>query len=176
MSQILNPEKIMRISVLGYNFADWVKQFKKAFKQSDGTYDYMAYFSQLNNPGGFYLLIGSIGLDETNQFLNSLLTPTIDKIEILNECISSIRKQGYDILVSTHIEVSKEINDVVDYVVYDKENPLIMYDEYLNNPSVVYVWMSLPGYEQNYPIKFNHAYAVMRLIQNICPHKLCTSY
>jgi hypothetical protein len=91
---------------------------------------------------------------------------TIDKIEILNECISSIRKQGYDILVSTHIEVSKEINDVVDYVVYDKENPLIMYDEYLNNPSVVYVWMSLPGYEQNYPIKFNHAYAVMRLIQN----------
>jgi hypothetical protein len=91
---------------------------------------------------------------------------TIDKIEILNECISSIKKQGYDILVSTHIEVSKEINDVVDYVVYDKENPLIMYDEYLNNPSVVYVWMSLPGYEQNYPIKFNHAYAVMRLIQN----------
>lgn len=83
MSQILNPEKIMRISVLGYNFADWVKQFKKAFKQSDGTYDYMAYFSQLNNPGGFYLLIGSIGLDETNQFLNSLLTPTIDKIEIV---------------------------------------------------------------------------------------------
>lgn len=91
---------------------------------------------------------------------------TIDKIEILNECISSIRKQGYDILVSTHIEVSKEINDVVDYVVYDKENPLIMYDEYLNNPSVVYIWMSLPGYYQNYPIKFNHAYAVMRLIQN----------
>ena len=91
---------------------------------------------------------------------------TIDKIEILNECISSIKKQGYDILVSTHILVSKEINDVVDYVVYDKENPLIMYDEYLNNPSVVYVWMSLPGYEQNYPIKFNHAYAVMRLIQN----------
>ena len=91
---------------------------------------------------------------------------TIDKIEVLTECILSVKKQNYDILVSSHIEVSKEINDMVDYVVYDKENPLIMYDEYLNNPSVVYVWMSLPGYEQNYPIKFNHAYAVMKLIQN----------
>ena len=91
---------------------------------------------------------------------------TIDKKEILIECISTIKKQGYDVLVSSHIEVSKDINDMVEYVVYDKENPLIMYDEYLNNPSVVYVWMSLPGYEQNYPIKFNHAYAVMKLIQN----------
>ena len=91
---------------------------------------------------------------------------TIDKKEILIECISTIKNQGYDVLVSSHIEVSKDINDMVEYVVYDKENPLIMYDEYLNNPSVVYVWMSLPGYEQNYPIKFNHAYAVMKLIQN----------
>lgn len=91
---------------------------------------------------------------------------TIDKKDILIECISTIKRQGYDVLVSSHIEVSKEINDMVEYVVYDKENPLIMYDEYLNNPSVVYVWMSLPGYEQNYPIKFNHAYAVLKLIQN----------
>ena len=91
---------------------------------------------------------------------------TIDKKEVLLECILSIKKQNYDILVSSHIEISKDINDLVDYVVYDRENPLIMYDEYLNNPSVVYVWMNLPGYEQNYPIKFNHAYAVMKLIQN----------
>jgi hypothetical protein len=91
---------------------------------------------------------------------------TIDKKEILIECISAIKNQGYDILVSSHIEVSKDINDMVDYVVYDKENPLIMYDEYLNNPSVVYVWMNLPGYEQNYPIKFNHAYSVLKLIKN----------
>lgn len=91
---------------------------------------------------------------------------TSDKIEILIECISSIKKQGYDILISSHIPISDEINNIVDYIVYDKNNPLIMYDEYLNKPSVVYVWMSLPGYEQNYPIKFNHAYAVLKLIQN----------
>lgn len=91
---------------------------------------------------------------------------TIDKKEILIECISAIKKQNYDILVSSHIEVSSDIIDMIDYVVYDKDNPLIMYDEYLNNPSVVYVWMTLPGYEQSYPIKFNHAYAVLKLIQN----------
>lgn len=91
---------------------------------------------------------------------------TLDKKEILMECISTIKKQGYDVLVSSHIEVPMDINDMVDYVIYDKDNPLIMYDEYLNNPSVVYVWMTLPGYEQNYPIRFNHAYAVLKLIQN----------
>ena len=91
---------------------------------------------------------------------------TPDKIELLIECVSSIKKQEYDILISSHIEISKEVNDMVDYVVYDKENPLIMYDEYTNTPSIVYVWMSLTGYEQSYPIKFNHAYAVLKLIQN----------
>jgi hypothetical protein len=83
MSQVMNPQEVMRISILGYNFADWVKQFKEAFKKSDGTYDYMAYLAQLNNPSGFFLLKGSIGSDETNDFLNSLLTPTLDRIEIV---------------------------------------------------------------------------------------------
>ena len=91
---------------------------------------------------------------------------TPDKIEILVECISSIKKQEYDILVSSHINIPDHINDMVDYFICDKENELIMYDEYLNTPSVVCVWMSLNGYEQRYPIKFNHAYAVLKLIQN----------
>lgn len=91
---------------------------------------------------------------------------TIDKNEVLLESILAIKNQKYDILISSHIDVSKEITEMVEYVVYDKENPLIMYDEYQNNPSIVFVWMTVPGYEQSYPIKFNHAYAVMKLIKN----------
>jgi hypothetical protein len=91
---------------------------------------------------------------------------TIDKNEVLVESILAIKNQNYDILISSHIDVSKEITEMVEYVVYDKENPLIMYDEYQNNPSIVFVWMTVPGYEQSYPIKFNHAYAVMKLIKN----------
>lgn len=83
MSQLMDTSDLMKLSVLGYNFADWVKQFKKAFKQSDGTYDYMAYFAQLNNPVGFFLLDGRLGVDEANAFLNSVVTPTINSIEVV---------------------------------------------------------------------------------------------
>jgi len=83
MSQLTDTSDLMKLSVLGYNFADWVKQFKKAFKQSDGTYDYMAYFAQLNNPVGFFLLDGRLGIDEANAFLNSVVTPTINSIEVV---------------------------------------------------------------------------------------------
>jgi hypothetical protein len=79
----MDTSDLMKLSVLGYNFADWVKQFKKAFKQPDGTYDYMAYFSQLNNPVGFFLLDGRLSVDEANVFLNSVVTSTINSIEVV---------------------------------------------------------------------------------------------
>jgi hypothetical protein len=79
----MDTSDLMKLSVLGYNFADWVKQFKKAFKQPDGTYDYMAYFSQLNNPVGFFLLDGRLSVDEANAFLNSVVTSTINSIEVV---------------------------------------------------------------------------------------------
>ena len=91
MSQLMDTSDLMKLSVLGYNFAEWVKQFKKAFKQSDGTYDYMAYFAQLNNPVGFFLLDGRLGVDETNAFLNSVVTPTINSIEVVG---GKIQKGG----------------------------------------------------------------------------------
>ena len=91
---------------------------------------------------------------------------TEDKIEILIESINSIKKQNYDILISSHINIPDYINDMVDYFIYDKENELIMYDEYTSKPNVVFVWMKALGYEQHYPIKFNHAYAVLELIKN----------
>jgi len=83
MSEVVDISKIMKFSVLGFNFADWIKDFKEAFRQSDGTYDYMAYFSQLNNPVAFYLLIGRLGSEKANDFLNSAITPTIDRIEVV---------------------------------------------------------------------------------------------
>ena len=91
---------------------------------------------------------------------------TEDKIEILIESINSIKKQNYDILISSHINIPDYINDMVDYFIYDKENELIMYDEYTSKPNIVFVWMKALGYEQHYPIKFNHAYAVLELIKN----------
>ena len=80
MSEVMNISNVMKISVLGYNFADWIKQFNTAFKQSDGKYNYMEYLSKLNNPAAYYILAGRLGSEEANNFLNELLTPTMNSI------------------------------------------------------------------------------------------------
>lgn len=86
---------------------------------------------------------------------------TEDKIEILIESINSIKKQNYDILISSHINIPDYINDMVDYFIYDKENELINDDI-----SQIFIWMKAVGYEHHYPIKNYHAYAVLELIKN----------
>ena len=86
---------------------------------------------------------------------------TEDKIEILIESINSIKKQNYDILISSHINIPDYINDMVDYFIYDKENELINDDI-----SPIFIWMKAVGYEHHYPIKNYHAYAVLELIKN----------
>jgi hypothetical protein len=83
MSEVMNISNVMKISVLGYNFADWIKQFNTAFKQSDGKYNYMEYLSKLNNPAAYYILAGRLGSEEANNFLNELLTPTMNSIVVV---------------------------------------------------------------------------------------------
>ncbi len=93
---------------------------------------------------------------------------TEDKISLLEESIDSLILQNKKILVSTHIDIPKYLYDKVDYVLYDKENPLIKYEEYQSQFNLVYVWSSFPGYHQDFPIEFNHAFAVHKLILNSC--------
>jgi hypothetical protein len=93
---------------------------------------------------------------------------TEDKIELLEESVNYLLNQGKKVLISTHIKIPEHIFDKVDFVIYDKENPLIRYDEYINGFNVVNVWLSFPGYSQEFPIEFNHAFAVHKLILNAC--------
>ena len=157
MSQVMNPDEVMRISVLGYNFADWVKQFKEAFKKSDGTYDYMAYLAQLNNPSGFFLLNGSIGSDETNDFLNSLLTPTLDRIEI----VGGMGQKGGGILIiillliltlfAAAIDSSLTTNTAAKAELeFRKANPLVNPQEDIKKPEtkVGWLWNTEPTQKQ----------------------------
>ena len=74
----------MNISVLGYNFAPFIKDFKKAFIQTDGTYDYMSYIA-IVDPASFFMLANNLGnVDNANNHLNTLLTPTIKNISVVN--------------------------------------------------------------------------------------------
>jgi hypothetical protein len=91
---------------------------------------------------------------------------TEDKIQVLGQCVSSMKSQGRKVILSTHISIPKDLYDKVDFVIYDKENPIIKNHEYPNTPNVVNVWQSYPSYRQDFFIEFNHAFAVHKLILN----------
>ena len=90
-----------------------------------------------------------------------------EKIDTLIECIDELKSQGYPIIVSSHIKVPDEIYDMVDYVIYDKENPLIYSYEFSEYGSATtWFWAYYDNFYQNYTFDFNHAYAVLKLIKN----------
>jgi hypothetical protein len=90
---------------------------------------------------------------------------TNDKIDILKKCLFEIKKQGYKVLLSSHIEIPNDIKDELDYFIIDKENPLILNREF-PNLAHINIWQSYPGYNQTYSLDYNHSYAVLKLIKN----------
>ena len=84
MSEIMKISKVMEISVLGYNFASFIKDFKKAYIQPDGTYDYMSYIA-IVDPASYFMLANNLGsVDIANNYLNAMLTQTINNISVVN--------------------------------------------------------------------------------------------
>lgn len=90
---------------------------------------------------------------------------TIDKLEVLSQCINEVKRQGYDVILSSHIQVPDIYYDLADFVIYDKDNPIIYYSEFPHAAHVM-VWSTIEQYSQVYAFEFNHSYAVLKLIKN----------
>lgn len=54
------------------------------------------------------------------------------KIEVLKKCILQLKKVGKEILVVSHYPIDIEIQNLVDYYIYDKRNNLIYQNDYLD--------------------------------------------
>ncbi len=54
---------------------------------------------------------------------------TKEKINLLENNIKQVKEYGLDILLASHIPLSKSIQSSVDYIVYDKSNPLLVWPE-----------------------------------------------
>ena len=90
-----------------------------------------------------------------------------EKLDILVECINEVKSQGYPIIISTHIQVPNNIYEMVDYVIYDKENPIIYNHEFSEYEyATTWFWALYDGFYQEYTFDFNHGYAVLKLIKN----------
>jgi autotransporter strand-loop-strand O-heptosyltransferase len=90
-----------------------------------------------------------------------------EKEELLRLSILSLKRQGYPVIVSSHIPVSKRIHDIADYVVFDKENPIVFSEEYASLSNTVPVhYIKYNEFGLSYSFDFNHGYAALKLIKN----------
>ena len=48
------------------------------------------------------------------------------KVDMLRDCIDRVRPLGYDILVVSHFPLPTDIQESVEYVIYDKENVMMV--------------------------------------------------
>jgi len=92
---------------------------------------------------------------------------TIEKESLLRRCVISLKNQGLFVIISSHIEVSKEFHEIADYIIYDKDNPVVYPDEYnkLSNTIPIH-WIKYDGFDLSYSFDFNHGFAAMKLIKN----------
>lgn len=83
--------------------------------------------------------------------------------KLLLECLSKISGQ---IILSTNYPVSEEIQNICDWVIYSRENPLLYKEEY-QKWGINHTWyVEESGKRVTYPFDWDHSYAAYTLIQN----------
>lgn len=61
---------------------------------------------------------------------------TTDKINIVKNCLSQLKKTNIDIVYTSKFPISNEINELVNYSIFTKENDLITLDDLLNSDDI----------------------------------------
>ena len=91
---------------------------------------------------------------------------TEEKISILRRNVIALKNQGLSVIISSHIEVPQEFYGIADFIVYDKENPVVYADEYDKYSDTVPIhYIRYDGFSLSYSFEFNHGLAAMRLIK-----------
>lgn len=88
-----------------------------------------------------------------------------EKLSVLKDCINSVKKLNYKIIISSHLPIPNDIIHLVDYIIYDKDNHLINRHNTHTGNARTWSWISYPGFYQELDIN-NHAFAVLRLMIN----------
>jgi autotransporter strand-loop-strand O-heptosyltransferase len=163
------------------NFEDLGRKMRDVFEKYE-TYQWIAQsdkeeirtrFSWENVANRAYLELLNVSEYEITQPIKKDATVVMshadsdEKEELLRLSILSLKRQGYPVIVSSHIPVSKRIHDIADYVVFDKENPIVFSDEYASLSNTVPVhYIKYNEFALSYSFDFNHGYAALKLIKN----------
>jgi len=85
----------------------------------------------------------------------------------LLECIKKLREfSGIPILLATHYPIRPEIQQLVDYFIYDKDNPILLRSEFSQNSVNSGRWSSTPDFRIDSELPFHHDYAIWKTMQN----------
>ena len=88
------------------------------------------------------------------------------KLDILEECVDVAKSHGFKIILSSAIEVPTIIADKVDYLIIDKENPVITGDELSSIGGAIFYNIHNQRFKNAYCMDMNHSYAVLKLVKN----------
>lgn len=149
-----------------------VKGFEEAFP--DGVFEYS------DNPGDLYFFGVKGGIK--NSRLYTKPTPesiiiseeyaddifvldtwpnTPEKEQDLIECISRLREfAGIPILLVSHYAIKPEIQKLVDYYIFDKENPLLVNSEFEDHSVSSGRWTRFADYQVDNAMPYHHDYAI----------------
>lgn len=83
---------------------------------------------------------------------------SVEKENLLRECIISCRKLETDIMLVTHCVIPKDIIEMVDYYVFDRDNRF--------NENSVYAFKTVNDTTVNIPVKQSHEYPIIKSMRN----------
>lgn len=160
-----------------------IQGFNEAFP--DGIFEFNPY------PGDLYFFGVKGGIKKAELYsereTSSLIIPeeykddifvvdtwpdTPEKEADLVECIKRLREfHGIPILLVSHYAIKPEIQKLVDYYIFDKENPLLLHSEFSSHSVSSGRWTSAPGWQVDNEMPYHHDYAIWRsmtLAFNFC--------
>tara|TARA_R110002153_G_scaffold116912_1_gene260854 strand:+ start:27 stop:947 length:921 start_codon:yes stop_codon:yes gene_type:complete len=95
---------------------------------------------------------------------------TKEKLDILKNTIS-ILKNNFNILITTHSTIPSDIQQDIDYLVYDKSNPILHYPE-----RGMKFWKTILGNIKISHIKDDYGWTVFNLIKNFISYSQTLDY
>lgn len=157
-----------------------IKGFDEAFP--DGLFEYR------NDPGAqeiyFYGVKGGITNNKKYEevIVESIIDPTeypddifvvdtwpntSEKEADLVKCIQRLKVfKGIPILLVSHYPIKPEIQKLVDYYIFDKDNPILTFDEYQEHALSSGRWSKIDGYYIENEMEFHHDYAIWTSMKN----------
>jgi autotransporter strand-loop-strand O-heptosyltransferase len=91
---------------------------------------------------------------------------TLERTQMLKDCIASIKKYNKKILLTSHYPISDELQNLVDYAIYDGDNHVLYSKDYQDYNVSFKFWYNYDSFliTQSYP--YIHSYAVWTLMRN----------